>query len=350
MKLSYYQNIFRDGFGINEPLKSIEPLSGGRIHETFLLETAARRYILQRMNRQAFSRPTALMENIRLITEALQKSTYPLQVPKYLFYSSDGLFEAPDGSLFRAMEYIPHADTEGIPLEKLSNEAGWAYGHFLCALSEVSAEKINEPIRGFHDTRGRVAMLRESMRAHGDIAPSDMDRIEALLRYEGKAALVQELSEKRELPLRITHNDTKLSNVLFTSEGKAIAVVDMDTVMPGLMAYDYGDAIRSMAKTETAFGLQLNLQALQAFTEVYLSATKEVRTAQETSHLADGILSVTFELSVRYWTDYLSGERYFQTDYKGQCRDRAIRYTELLEEIDRNMDKIRNIIRACDGC
>lgn len=193
-------------------------------------------------------------------------------------------------------------------------------------------------------------MLRESMRAHGDIAPSDRDRIEALLSYEGKAALVQELSEKGELPLRITHNDTKLSNVLFTSEGKAIAVVDLDTVMPGLMAYDYGDAIRSMAKTETAFGLQLNLQALQAFTEGYLSATKEVRTAQETSHLADGILSVTFELSVRYWTDYFCGERYFQIDYKGQCKDRAIRYTELLKEIDRNMDKIRNIIRACDGC
>lgn len=341
-----------------------ESFGGGHINDTYLFVPAGRgdlRYVLQRINKVAFPRPEQVMENMLRVTDHLrfkiaQRGGDPARETLQLLKTDSGAFFAVDryGDFWRAYSFISDSvsyDRSGD--EAVFRESGRAFGRFLSMLDDFDVSSLHETIERFHDTPKRFRDFREAVaRDAAGRACGVRDIIDAALGYEAFSSTLTDGLASGRLPLRVTHNDTKLNNVLIdTKTHKALCVIDLDTVMPGLSAYDFGDAIRYGASTAAEDERDLDkvhfsLPLYRAYAEGYLGEVRDSLTPNELQSLPVGAKMMTLECLIRFLADYLNGDVYFKTEYPEHNLTRAKTQLKLLREMDAHWDEMVGCVNA----
>ena len=343
-------------FQFEGELCGIHEMTSGHINVTFRLEYTDRegnkkKYTLQRINTVAFRDPVALMENIRLVTEhirgKLQTAGKDASRRVLQFVKSDNgtlLYEDGEGGFWRAYGFVDHAVAyDTIREGRHFYEAGRGFGTFQNQLADFPAEQLTETIPNFHHTPKRYEAFLEAVRRDAAGRAAELcDEIAFFAEREAMMHLIVDGLESGKLPYRVTHNDTKMNNVLLDEKtDKAICVIDLDTVMPGSALYDYGDAIRYGACTaseeETDLGrIRVNMGLFEAFTRGFLETVGDRLTPDEIRLLPVGAKMMACELSMRFLTDYLDGDVYFKTTSPTHNLDRAHAQMQLLADMERH--------------
>lgn len=332
------------------------PYGSGHINQTWLVETdKGRRYILQKVNTVTFPDPDGLMSNIILVTEHLRKKDPAPGHVLTLVPDAEGRYYLirPGNELWRMYEFIGG----GVCLDRPETPddfrlSGKAFGIFQRQMADFAADKLVEVIPGFHDTPGRYAAFHRALREDRmNRAASARREIDFYLEREETAGAMIAMQRRGELPLRVTHNDTKLNNVMLDRETREpLCILDLDTVMPGLAANDFGDSIRFGASTaaedepDTA-KVHLDLNLYETYARGFLGACGKQLSEAERDTLADGARLMTLECGVRFLMDYLDGDTYFHTERPGQNLDRARTQMALVRENEEKEGGIREMIR-----
>lgn len=328
----------------------------GHINETYLVTCdSGLSYILQKINKKIFTDPEQLMENIAAITTYLtQESTDPRAFMHLVPTTQGAVFYVDEaGEYWRMFEFVPST----ICLQKAETPkdfyySGLAFGRFQGRLADFPAQTLHEPIRDFHNTRARFAQLHEAI-DKADAARIDACRKEldfALAREAEAGAIVDKLANGQ-LPLRVTHNDTKLNNILFDYDSRTpVCVIDLDTIMPGSSLYDYGDAIRFGASTAAEDEKDLDkvwcdMELFRTYTEGFLTGCGSSLTDTEIEMLPVGAKMMTLECGTRFLADYLNGDVYFRTHYEGQNLDRARTQLKLVADMETKWEIMSQIVR-----
>lgn len=335
-------------FAIEGDILAIAPYGEGHINVTMLVTTDKRRYIMQKMNTKVFTDPDSLMRNICGVTEYLRgKGIETLHVVP----TNSGEPYYKGDECFRVYDFIENTVTYQQAKDKeVFKNVGRAFGEFQNQLSGFDASKLTETIRRFHDTPKRFADFKAALEE--DVcgrAKDCQEEIEYVVSHEPTYGAIMQGLQDSSLPLRVTHNDTKLNNILMDAEsGAARAVIDMDTIMPGSMLFDFGDSIRFGASTAAEDERDLNkvhfdIELFRAYTEGFCEAVKDSITRREAALLPYSAYLMTIECGMRFLADYLSGDTYFATKYEDhnlvRCRTQ-IRLASEMEENFENMDKI----------
>lgn len=323
-----------------------EGYGNGHINDTYLVTMP--RYILQRINTSIFRNPEELMENIENVTAFLREKlkrdggdfergtlTVVPTVDGRRYYKVD------DGNVFRVYRFVEGTKTiESSKTPEDLYEAGVGFGHFQKLLADFPVEKLHETIKDFHHTPKRIEALRQAIREDkAGRAGSVRAEIDFALENASWAGSVVQGMEEGRIPVRVTHNDTKINNILFDQDtGKALCVIDLDTVMPGSMLYDFGDALRiggsTAAEDEVELEkVQFDERAFEAFARGYLSEMGEALTEEELALLPLSVKLMTYECGIRFLTDYLNGDTYFKIHREHHNLDRARNQFRLVADI-----------------
>ncbi|MFQ5446530.1 MAG: phosphotransferase enzyme family protein, partial [Saprospiraceae bacterium] len=301
-------------------ISEVRPFGTGHIHDTFKVATGAGSYLLQKMNRQAFSAPELVMHNIQRASEYIAGKPYPLKNMRPI-PARDGQLWQQDaaGDYWRMFPFFENTVAfDHVNSEELAFEGAKAFGTFAKALDGLPAGALRLTIPGFHDGPKRLAYFKNAVKkatpGRLEMAASE---IETLLRHQ---ALFGQIAEAG-LPLRIMHHDTKINNVLFDAgTKKAVAVVDLDTVMPGVVLSDFGDMMRTFANTAAEDEAVIEKVALQmpifrALCEGYLSEMGGLLSPLEKKWLPEGGRWLTLMQALRFLADFLEGDVYYKTNY-----------------------------------
>lgn len=343
-------NIIANKFTIEGLIDTIEPFGNGHINNTFLVTTSNKRYILQRIS-DAFD-VTLLMKNIDAVTSFMAlKSDNPDRQMKLIHTSDNKNYYSDESGNYRMYTFVEGSICLEAP-ESTNDfyESALAFGSFQKMLEDFPAETLFEPIKDFHNTPNRYKIFKETiLKDKMDRVKEVKEEIDFALSREKEAGILQNLRDTGKLPTRVTHNDTKLNNVLFDKDTrKSLCVIDLDTVMPGLSLYDFGDAIRFGAATakedeKDLSKMTVNLDMFRAFTRGYLQSCN--LTDEEIENIVLGAKTMTLECGVRFLTDYLDGDNYFRTSYAGQNLDRCRTQFKLVGEIEKNTEKMEKIVK-----
>lgn len=328
----------------------------GHINETYLLQTSSARYILQKINRRVFRDVPALMQNIALVTSHLSRNESDPRRVLQLIPALDGrnFYMDEDGEYWRAYAFIEGAlSPDAAECADHMRQSGSAFGSFQRSLSDFPAGTLTETIPRFHDTPNRLAQLREAADrdAFGRLKGVRAEVEFALSRAEEAGTMVDMLREGR-LPLRVTHNDTKLNNVLLDAKtGGALCVIDLDTVMPGIAGNDFGDAIRFGASTakedeQVLDKVSLSFDYYRAFARGFLGACGRSLTKLEIETLPLAAKLMTLECGARFLTDYLSGDTYFRIHRPAHNLDRCRTQFRLVADMEEKWQAMGEIIEA----
>ena len=354
---------------INEKLKEVcerfriegtyvghEMIQVGNVNKTYevkfiLPNGQPKSFLVQNVNTYAFRHPVELMDNIDKVTEHI-RAKKPGQIALHFHHTADRKTYVIDGDNFwRMTNFIPSV-THGVVQDmEIIRSAGKAFGEFQMDLADFSPEDLFETIPGFHNTRGRYAALKASVAADpvGRVAEV-REELEYLLSVEDEACKLIDMLQTGELPLRVTHNDTKLNNVLLDRDTrKSLCVLDLDTVMPGLSLYDFGDSIRFGAATaaedeKDLSKVTMSLDMFRIFTEGFLTACTTL-TDKELEMMPMGAKTMTMECGVRFLTDYLDGDHYFAVHREGHNLDRCRTQFKLVQDMEQQFDAMAAIVR-----
>ena len=334
-----------------------ERYGNGHINETYLLETdAPHAYILQKVNRQVFPDVPNLMRNIQLVTSYLWQQTPDPRRVLTLVPTTDGqaYMVDPDGEFWRVYEFV----TDSLCLDRPENErdlqqSGLAFGTFQNQLASFPAHTLTEIIPHFHDTPVRYEQLKDAIRMDraGRVKEAEAE-IEAYMAFEKYAGFLMNLLKQGELPLRVTHNDTKLNNVLLDAATRTpLCVIDLDTVMPGLAANDFGDSIRFGAATaredeQDLSKVGMSLQLFEAYARGFLSACGTRLTPLEKETLPIGAMLMTLECGSRFLADYFNGDVYFHNARPGQNLCRARTHIKMAQDMESKLGQMQKIIES----
>lgn len=327
---------------------------------TFESDDGQENYIFQKLNTYVFKNPKEVMQNILLVTEHIKRQLAarhenPDRRVLSFLTTADGDPYVEDEKLgfWRAYRFVDNAKTYNLIHDPYYFfQAGKAFGEFQGYLADFPARSLFETIPDFHHTGKR--MLRFDASVASDKAgrcTAAKEEIEAIRILGKDAGCIVELLEKGEIPYRVTHNDTKINNILFDLDtDKAICVIDLDTVMPGASAYDFGDAVRSGASTaeedeEDLDKVSLDLQLFEKFTQGFLEGTAGMLTKREVDILPLGALTMTIELASRFLADYLDGDIYFKTTKPDHNLIRARTQIRLAQDMLQKMDEMDRIIQ-----
>ncbi len=345
-------------------LISAGPYGSGHINDTCLLvfETAKRgqvKVILQRMNRVVFAKPVELMENITGVTSHLRKKIIenggdPDRETLNVILAADGkpYYRDSLGDYWRSYKFITDA-TSYDQVEKPEHfyQSAVAFGHFQRLLADYPAETLHETIKGFHDTKARFQVFKEAVEKDCvNRAASVKDEIQFVLEREETANFFSGLLSQGELPLRVTHNDTKLNNIMIDDKsGKGICVIDLDTVMPGLAVNDFGDSIRFGASTaaedETDLSkVSCSMELFELYAKGFIEGCGGKLTDKEIEFMPMGAKAMTFECGIRFLTDYLQGDTYFKIHRKNHNLDRCRTQFKLVEDMEHKWYTMKEII------
>jgi Ser/Thr protein kinase RdoA (MazF antagonist) len=321
---------------------SATPLGNGHINDTYCVTCRDRRVVLQRINTQIFRDPVALMENIVRVTAYLG-------APKLILARDGRPFHRDDaGNFWRMYHFIDDARTFDVAdSPRQAFEAAKAFGIFQKSLADLPPPRLHETIPDFHHTPKRFAALQQAMAtdAHNR-AQSAAAEIAFALRHESMTGVLVGAS----LPERTTHNDTKFNNVLFDdTTGDAVCVIDLDTVMPGLGLYDFGDMVRSTtspaAEDERDLTkVRMQWEMFEALARGYLEATGSFLTKREKELLAFSGKLITFEVGLRFLTDHLNGDVYFKIHRPDQNLDRCRTQFKLVESIGQAEEQMSRLL------
>lgn len=340
-------------FALSGAPVSSSPFGNGHINGTQLVvcDNGAR-YILQHINTNVFRQPEALMRNIELVTAHLRTKVDDPRGVLQLVPALDGRsFAIDSGEYWRVYDLVENSVCYQSADAALFYESAVAFGRFQNQLSDFPAEELAETIPHFHDTPKRYAAFQKSV-AEDSAKRSTLvqSEIDFVLARESFADALTRLQSAGELPLRVTHNDTKINNVLFDANtNKALCVIDLDTVMPGLSVNDFGDAIRFGASTaaEDERDLELvhfDLGLYETYVKGYLSTCGGSLTKTEREMLPTGAKMMTLECGMRFLADHLAGDVYFHVSRQGQNLDRARTQFRLVEEMEKNWSAMHKIV------
>lgn len=347
-------------FAFDRPAGEAERFGAGHINDTFAVWAADRskRWILQRINTDTFTDPAGLMENVTGVTAYLRRQIIerggdPDRETLNVIPTLDGkpYYTDTEGGAWRAYIFV-----EGtVCLQKVENEqdfytAAETFGNFQNQLAGYPAATLHETIARFHDTPNRYANFEKALAADVMGRAKDVGPEIAFIRArEADCRVLVDQLAAGVLPLRVTHNDTKLNNVLIDQEtGKGICVIDLDTVMPGLSAYDFGDSIRfganDCAEDEPDQSkVHFSLHLYKVFAEGYLAAAGSAMTEAERRSLPWGAKLMTLECGIRFLTDYLEGDHYFKISRPAQNLDRARTQFTLVQGMEREFDAMTQL-------
>jgi hypothetical protein len=336
-----------------------ELIQVGNVNKTyqvnFRLPNGMRKsYLLQNVNTYVFKHPVEVMENIGKVTEHI-RAKRPGQVALHFHHTEDRKTYFVDGEDFwRMTNYIPSVTYGAVEDVNVVRNAGKAFGEFQGQLSDFDSNELFETIPGFHNTRKRFENLDATVAADpcGKVAEV-REELAYLDAVRDLACTLTDLCERGELPLRVTHNDTKINNVLFDkATGEALVVIDLDTVMPGLIGHDFGDAIRFAANfvEEDCPEFEkagINMDVFRAFTVGFLSVTANTLTPNEVDTLALSSFVLTVELAVRFLDDYIQGSPYFKTLYPEHNLVRTRCQIALAEDIQAHLPEMKACVLQC---
>ena len=346
-------------FAISGAPITCEKYGHGHINCTYQVKTDdGHAYILQRINRYVFADPKAVMENVGAVTQYLrERAEDPHEVLNFIPADTGVYYHIDEaGEYWRCYEFADGICLEAPESDTDFYESAIAFGRFQEMLREFPAETLHETIPRFHDTEDRLCQLRASVEADacGRVREAGPELAFISAREQELGTLCRMLRSGA-LPLRVTHNDTKLNNVLLDEKtGLARSVLDLDTVMPGLSAYDFGDAVRfgasSAAEDETDLSkVFLRLDLYRAFLEGYLDACGHALTENEISVLPLGAKIITIELGMRFLTDYLDGDVYFKIDRPTQNLDRCRAQLRLAADMEAQWPQMQQILLETAG-
>ena len=327
------------------------PFGSGHINSTYRVNTPQGVFVLQKINHLVFTKPAQVMENIVAVTEFLQAKGCPAM--RFL-PSAEGAFfyQDPDGNYWRMSKFVPGLALDAPEKPEDLQEAGYAFGKFSQDLADFPAHSLHESIPNFHNTPDRYKKFRQALAADCLNRAKDAEDLTAFLfDHEELAGTLEKLRKEEKLPLRVTHNDTKLNNVLLDMQTrKPLCVLDLDTVMPGLSGYDFGDGIRFGAATakEDDDHNALDLTLFSQYAKGYLAGATSL-TEQEIAVLPLSAFIMTLECGMRFLTDYLEGDRYFRTHFEKQNLIRAKNQLSLAASILEKLPEMEEIIKKALG-
>lgn len=348
-------------FHMQEESREIRPWGSGHINDTFLVESDVR-YILQRMNRSIFIKPVEVMENITGVTSFLKEKIRQaggdeLRETLTVIFSEDGqpLYQDACGDYWRMYYMIEDAMCyDKVETEQDFYESARAFGNFGHLLSDYPAQTLYETIPGFHDTKARFAVFQRAVEA--DVCGRAEEAAAEIRFYQERediTGVLGQLQAEGKLPLRVTHNDTKLNNIMMDKKTrKGICVIDLDTVMPGLSVYDFGDSIRFGASTgaedeQDLSKVSLDMHLFELYTKGFLEGCQGSLTDLEIAMLPMGAKVMTYECGLRFLTDYLQGDIYFKTHRKGHNLDRCRTQMKLVADMEAKWQHMEQIVAQC---
>lgn len=348
-------NRIRDIFGkfaADGPISDFSRFGSGHIHDTYRVRTSVPEspgYILQRINTNVFRNVEMLQENIVKVTLHIRKKlgsipgSDPLRecLTPVATLRGEWWHEESDGSCWRVFIFIDnHRTCDRVENEALALEGGRAVGKFVAMLSDMPGTTVGETIPGFHNTPQRIEMFREVLRRdRAGRAASVKNETNKILARADEMHTIARLGARGAIPLRITHNDTKFNNVLLDMNGRALCLIDLDTVMPGYVHYDFGDAIRTAASTgdEDASDLNtvsLSLPLYRAWVRGFMEESRHILTDTEIRWLPFAPGLITYEQALRFLADYIDGDIYYKVHDGDHNLRRARAQIKLLESME----------------
>jgi Ser/Thr protein kinase RdoA (MazF antagonist) len=353
--------------GHDETIAGIEKYGSGIIHDTYLvkLDNGANRFILQRINKQVFAKPEAIMHNLQLvcghIQERMKGGASRIDADWQMLQrvpAGDGrdYYVDADGDFWRALSFI----REAVPLEQITcledaRQAGRALGIFHWLTSDLDPGILHETLPGFHNIEHYLKHYAEVIARNKEAGEAGTFCQHFIENRKGWAAVLENGRRENQLRTRVIHGDPKISNIMINRiTGKAASIIDLDTVMPGLVQYDIGDCLRSCCNTEAEDGadfsaVRFDLERCEAFLYGYTGTARVFLTGTDFDFLYDAIRLIPFELGLRFYTDFQEGNLYFRVDRQGQNLDRALVQFKLVESIEQQEDRIRVLIDECRG-
>jgi len=321
----------------------------------FLLpEGMEKSFLIQNVNTYAFRAPVQLMDNIDKVTEHI-RAKKPGQKALHFHHTADRKTYVQDGTNFwRLTNYIRSVTHNKVTNLNIMRNAGKAFGEFQMQLNDFDSNLLFETIPDFHNTRKRYEQLMDAVESNPDGKVSEVQaELDYLFEVKSLACKLTDMWKAGELPQRVTHNDTKINNVLFDpDDDAAIVVVDLDTVMPGLVGHDFGDAIRFGANREAEDSRELDkvgvdLEIFRVFAEGFLEMTADTLTQNEIDTLALSCFALTVELATRFLADYILGSPYFYTAYPEHNLVRTRCQIALAKDMQKKLPEMEQIIRDC---
>lgn len=340
-------------FVVNGTPVSCREFGGGHINTTYKVVTdTGAQYVLQKINTYVFRQPVQLMANAGAVTDYIRARVDDPRMALHFIPDADGLFYhiEEDGSFWRMYEFLGGFCLDAPESDEDFYQSALAFGRFQHLLSDFPADTLFETIPEFHNTPDRYRQFRESVQANAAGRLDGVRReVEFILAREEKGSRLQAMLEAGILPLRVTHNDTKLNNVLLDQNTrKSLCVLDLDTVMPGLSVNDFGDSIRFGAATAAedepdTSKMKLDLHLFSVYTRGFLEAA-EALTPAEIQALPLGAYTMTLEVGLRFLKDYLDGDQYFKIAYPEHNLVRARTQMALVADMEAKWDEMHRIV------
>lgn len=333
----------------------------GHINRTYIVKSSPR-YILQQINTDIFHNVDGVMDNIQAVTEHLRRKILaaggdPTRETLTLIPTADGkpYYKAPDGNCYRLYLFIEDAVSyESAETPELFAASAHAFGKFQKMLADFPSEKLFETIPNFHNTGDRLRIFREALAANkSGRADSVKEEIAFVLERAEEMTVVTDAIADGSIPLRVTHNDTKLNNVMLDSKtGEGVCVIDLDTVMPGSLLYDYGDSLRFGASTgsedeQDLSKISFDLTYFEAYTDAFLQELGDSITPREVELLPFSAKLLTLECGMRFLTDHIDGDTYFRIHRENHNLDRCRTQFKLVADMETKMDAMKAIVKKC---
>ena len=345
-------------FHLDGEIYSYEAITTGNINGTFKVtykkpDETLKSYLFQKVNIHVFKKPVQVMENIDRVTTYIREK-YPDQIVLHFHHTDEGLnyFIYDDNAFWRVVNFVDSVTFNSCDDVKVIEATGKAFGSFQNQLSDFDGALLYETIPDFHNTKKRL----DTLFAHIEEDPCGRVRgvkkeIDYIASVREKAAELSVQYANGEIPKRVTHNDTKCNNVLSDRVTKQpIVVIDLDTIMPGMSMYDFGDAVRFICNTSVEDGPHVSMvyfdsEKFAAFAQGFISETHKLLHQIEIENLVKATFSITIELASRFLDDYITGDKYFRCNYPKHNLVRTRCQLQLAKDIERKWDELEQIIK-----
>jgi thiamine kinase-like enzyme len=333
----------------------IVPFGNGHINDTYKLDVLGmpQNFILQRINTKVFPDPQGIVDTHLRLQKIILKSAGPVTIAE-IIPNTKGSFLTIDkeGNAWRLTDFIKNSYTiDVVEQDWQAYQAGFAYGWFAQTCSTLNVTEFKEAIKDFHRLSFRLGQLNDAI---ANNRAGRLDSIKDIVGFfkerEGKLSQIERLVDEGKIPLRVVHNDTKINNLLFKGQNAA-AVIDLDTVGPGILYYDYGDALRTSASSakedeKDLSKVYFNMKAFTAFTKGYMQQVSPIITEAEKEYFYLAPVLLTYIMGIRFLADYLNGDTYYKVAYKEHNIDRSKVQKALIESMESHEAEMKEIIKC----